>query len=140
MAPLYAHMPLPVLGSHTPGRRPRTPGLNRRPCSSLPGVQLRQDAAATAHREVQEGRRSEGVGRCDGSVERSQGPCRGGRQRITVDHGHIDLSLSALVRAECTARDVQTLAAERAANPKGPGLSSVRRDAIHLYYYSLVIG
>ena len=25
--PLYAHMPLPVLRSHTPGRRPRTPGL-----------------------------------------------------------------------------------------------------------------
>jgi len=24
--PLYAHMPLPVLRSHTPGRRPRTPG------------------------------------------------------------------------------------------------------------------
>ena len=24
--PLYAHMPLPVLRSHAPGRRPRTPG------------------------------------------------------------------------------------------------------------------
>ena len=32
---LYAHMPLPVLRSHNPGRRPRTPSQNRGPCSSL---------------------------------------------------------------------------------------------------------
>jgi len=36
--PLYAHMPPPVLRSHAPGRRPRTPGKNLGPCSSLPGV------------------------------------------------------------------------------------------------------
>jgi len=34
--PLCAHMPLPALRSHTPGR-PRTPGYNRGPCWSLPG-------------------------------------------------------------------------------------------------------
>jgi len=57
------------------------------------------------------------------------------RQHIAVDHGHINLPLSALVRAECTARAVPTSAAERAANLKGPGLSTARRDAIHYYYY-----
>ena len=61
------------------------------------------------------------------------------RRRITVEHGYIDLSLPALVRAERTARAVPTSAAERAANLKGPGLSTARRDAIH-YYYSVVLG
>jgi len=37
------------------------------------------------------------------------------QQRITVDHGYIDLSLPALVRAERTARAVPTSAAERTA-------------------------
>ena len=32
-------------------------------------------------------------------------------------------------------RAVPTLAAERAASLKGPGLFTARRDAIHYYYY-----
>jgi len=57
------------------------------------------------------------------------------RRRITVEYGYSDLSLPALVRAERTARAVPTPAAERAANPKGPGLSTARRDATYYYYY-----
>ena len=61
------------------------------------------------------------------------------QRRITVEHGYIDLSLPALVRAGRAARAVPTSAAERAANLKGPGPSTARRDVIH-YHYSVVIG
>ena len=61
------------------------------------------------------------------------------QRRITVEHGYIDLSLPALVRAGRAARAVPTSAAERVANLKGPGPSTARRDAIH-YHYSVVLG
>ena len=61
------------------------------------------------------------------------------RRRITVEHGYIDLSLPALVRAERTARAVPTSAAERAANLKGPGLSTAHRNAVH-YFYAVALG
>ena len=59
------------------------------------------------------------------------------QRRITVEHGYIDLSLPALVRAGRAERAVSTSAAERAANLKGLGPSTARRDAIH-YHYSVV--
>ena len=46
------------------------------------------------------------------------------------EHGYIDLSLPALVRAGRAARAVPTSAAERVANLKSPGPSTARRDAI----------
>ena len=44
-----------------------------------------------------------------------RGRVEAARQLITIDHGHIDLSLPALARAERTARAAPTSAAERAA-------------------------
>jgi len=68
-----------------------------------------------------------------------RGRAEAARRRITVEQEHIDLSLLALVRAERTAWAVPTPAAERAANLKGPGLSTARSGAIH-HHHSVVIG
>ena len=46
---------------------------------------------------------------------------------------------ASLVKAECSARTALTLAADHAANLKGLGLFTARRDAIH-GYYSMVPG
>ena len=58
-----------------------------------------------------------------------RGRVEAARRRITVENGYIDLSLPTLVRAERAAWTVPTSAAERAADLKGPGLSTVRRDS-----------
>jgi hypothetical protein len=106
-------------------RRSRSPDVLR---ERVPARQvLRQDAVATAHREFQEGRcRMARWGKHRDRVEAAQ-------RRITVEHGYIDLSLPALVRAGRAARAVPTSAAERVANLKGPGPSTARRDAIHYH-------
>ena len=103
-------------------RRSRSPDVLR---ERVPARQvLRQDAVATAHREFQEGRcRMARWGKHRDRVEAAQ-------RRITVEHGYIDLSLPALVRAGRAARAVPTSAAERVANLKGPGLSTARRNAV----------
>jgi len=44
-------------------------------------------STTTAKREVQEGRCSKGVDRCDGSVEQSQVPCRGDPAAHHGEHG-----------------------------------------------------
>jgi len=95
-------------------RRPRSPYVPREHVPERP--LLRQDAANHRPPRSPKKLRSEGAGRCNGSVGRSQGPCRGGpaahHDRLPV---HRSVATGPPLRAERTARAVPTWAAERAA-------------------------
>jgi len=94
---------------HLKARRARRPrSCTSRASPSTPSTTPRR---SRHYREVQEDRRSGDVGRCDGSVGRSQGPCRGGP---AAHHGRARAHRPAGPRAERTARAVPTPAAESA--------------------------